>query len=217
VKFTEDLAEQTTAATDIILALVAGASVLFLRGPELNNSQLWKVNIWSGAFGLIGLAAVLGAVAHGLVLSQSLHHRIWRVLNLALALAISLFVVAVVYDLWGSPASLTALPVMLIAGATFYLVTLLYPGIFFLFIVYEALSLVFALSVYVFLAIRGELPGAGWMAVGILLSILAAGIQANKSVRVAVIWEFDHNGIYHLVQTVGLFFLAAGLKLSLIS
>jgi hypothetical protein len=216
VKFTKDPAEQTTAITDIILAFVAGGGILFLRGPVLNNGELWKMNIWSGALGMIGLAAALGAAAHGLILSQSLHHRIWRVLNLALALAVSLFIVAVVYDLWGFPASLSALPIMLIVGLGFYLATLLYPGIFFLFIVYEALSLVFAFGTYVFLAIQGELKGAGLMAAGILLSIIAAGFQANKAVIVAIIWKFDHNGIYHLVQTVGLLFLVTGLKLSLI-
>jgi hypothetical protein len=105
---------------------------------------------------------------------------------------------------------------MLIVGLGFYLATLLYPGIFFLFIVYEALSLVFAFGTYVFLAIQGELKGAGLMAAGILLSIIAAGFQANKAVIVAIIWKFDHNGIYHLVQTVGLLFLVTGLKLSLI-
>jgi len=53
------------------------------------------------------------------------------------------------------------------------------------------------------------------MAAGILVSIIAAGIQANKSVIVTFIWRFDHNGIYHLVQIVGLLLLFAGLRKSL--
>jgi hypothetical protein len=161
------------------------------------------------------LAAALGFVAHGLVLSQSLHHRVWLVLNLSLALAVSLFVVAVVFDLCDFAASLRVLPIMLTAGLGFYLATLLFPGIFFVFIVFETLSLLFALAAYVFLAVKGELSGAGLMAAGILLSIIAAGIQANKSVAVAIIWKFDNNGIYHIVQMIGLLFLFAGLRCSL--
>jgi hypothetical protein len=101
--------------------------------------------------------------------------------------------------------------------------TLIYPGIFILFIVYEGLALAFALGVYGFLAIAGE-QGAGFMVGGVLLSIIAAGLQASKSIEFTLIWKFDHNGVYHFVQTAfdhngvyhfvqtaGLLFLIAGL------
>ncbi|NNL74749.1 MAG: hypothetical protein HKO68_00280 [Desulfobacterales bacterium] len=217
MKFNTDPAEQTTAATDIIIAFVAFGGILFLRLPVLNGTALWKINIWAAAIGLIGLAATLGAAAHGLVLSPRIHHRIWLILNMALALAVSLFVVGVVYDLWGLAASLKALPIMLVAGLSFYLATWRWPGIFFVFIIYEGLSLFFALGAYAFLAIQEALRGAGWMSAGILISIVAAGIQANKSVRITLFFEFDHNGIYHLVQTIGLLFLLVGLRWSVIN
>lgn len=215
MKFVKDPLEQTTAATDIVLALVAFGGIVFLLGLLLNSGELWKISIWSAAIGSIGLAAALGAVAHGLILSRTLHHCSWLVLNMALSLAISLFVVGVVYDLWGFEVSLKTLPILLITGLGFYLTTLFYPGIFFLFIVYEGVALVFALAAYIYLTIQQDLPGAYLMAAGVLASIIAAGIQANKSVVVTFIWRFDHNGIYHLVQVVGLLLLFAGLRKSL--
>jgi len=215
MKFVKDPLEQTTAATDIVLALVAFGGIVFLLGLLLNSGELWKISIWSAAIGSIGLAAALGAVAHGLILSRTLHHFSWLVLNLALSLAISLFVVGVVYDLWGFEVSLKTLPILVITGLGFYLTTLFYPGIFFLFIVYEGVALVFALAAYIYLTIQQDLPGAYLMAAGILASIIAAGTQANKSVVVTFIWRFDHNGIYHLVQVVGLLLLFAGLRKSL--
>jgi len=215
MKFVKDPLEQTTAATDIVLALVAFGGIVLLLGLILNSGELWKISIWSAAIGSIGLAAALGAVAHGLILSRTLHHCSWLVLNMALSLAISLFVVGVVYDLWGFEVSLKTLPILLIAGLGFYLTTLFYPGIFFLFIVYEGVALVFALAAYIYLTIQQDLPGAYLMAAGILASIIAAGIQANKSVVVTFIWRFDHNGIYHLVQVVGLLLLLAGLRWSI--
>ena len=216
MKFITDPAEQTTAATDLIIALVAFGGIFFLRWPVLDSTALWKINIWSAAIGLIGLAAILGAAAHGLVLAPSFHYRLWLAINMALALAVSLFVVGVVNDIWGYGASLSALPITLIAGLTFYLVTWRWPGIFFVFIIYEALALFFALGAYIFLAIQEQQEGAGLMSVGILISILAATIQANKSAKITLVYKFDHNGIYHLVQVVGLIFLFIGLRWSVL-
>ena len=213
MKLVEDPAEQTTAVTDIILSLVAFGGVLLLQWSPVTAGRLWRIHIWSTAIGLMGLAAALGAVAHGLLLKTIIHNRIWQVLNLALALAVSLFVVGVINDLFSYGLARKALPFMLVAGLGFYLTTLIFPGIFFLFIVYEGLALLFSLGAYLFLSATGE-PGAGFMASGVLLSIVAAGLQARKSILITLIWKFDHNGIYHIVQTFGLLFLIAGLWIS---
>ena len=212
MKLVKDPAEQTTAVTDVILALVAFGGILLLQWSPVNTSELWRINIWSTAIGLIGLAAALGAVTHGLLLKTTLHNRIWLVLNMALALAVSLFVVGIINDLWSYEASRKALPFMLIAGLGFYLTTLIYPGIFFLFVVYEGLALSCSFSAYLFLMVSGK-PGAGFMASGVLLSIVAAGLQARKSIVFTLIWKFDHNGIYHVIQTIGLLFLIIGLRI----
>ncbi len=215
MKYIKDPTEQSTAITDIILALVAFGGILILSWNISHDNESWKIIIWSAAFGLIGLAAVLGAVAHGLVISRTAHNRIWQLLNMALALAVSLFVAGVVYDLWGLAVCFKVLPVMLAAGLGFFGATRLYPRIFFVFILYEGLALIFALSAYIYLAVRGEPAGAAFMAAGILISILAAGIQANKSISLTIIWQFDHNGLYHIVQVVGLILLLIGLRWSL--
>ena len=105
---------------------------------------------------------------------------------------------------------------MLLTGLGFYLATSIYPGIFLVFVVYEGLALIFALGAYIFLSVRGELEGAGLMAAGILVSIIAAAIQAKKSICIRLIWQFDHNGIYHLVQVAGLVLLLIGLRWSVL-
>jgi len=215
MKLVEDPAEQTTAVTDIILALVAFGGVLVLQWSPVNTGELWRINIWSTALGLIGLAAALGAVAHGLLLKTTLHNRIWLALNMALALAVSLFVVGIINDLWSYEASKRALPFMLFAGLGFYLTTLICPDIFFLFIVYAGLALSFALCAEIFLTASGR-PGAAFLAGGVMLSIVAAGLQARKSIAFTLIWQFDNNGIYHIVQTLGLLLIIAGLRISLV-
>ena len=77
--------------------------------------------------------------------------------------------------------------------------------------------MVFALGAYIYLAIEQNQPGAWLMAGGILVSIAAAGIQTQKSVAVKIIWLFDHNGVYHLVQAIGLILIIAGLRWSVLN
>jgi hypothetical protein len=45
---------------------------------------------------------------------------------------------------------------------------------------------------------------------------LMLAVQAKKSLRLTLVWQFDHNGVYHLIQAVGLLFLLAGLRRSLL-
>jgi hypothetical protein len=96
-------------------------------------------------------------------------------------------------------------------GCGFFAVTRIFPGIFFVFIIYEGLALLFALAAYSWMASRGTLDGAVLMAAGVLVSLMAAGIQAVKKIKLKLIWVFDHNGIFHLVQGLGLVLLVMGL------
>ena len=207
--------EITTAITDILLALVAGGAVIFLQCSESN--EIWKINIWSWAFVLMALSGFLGAIAHGLELIEAQHQRIWHLINISLGLTVSLFVIGVAYDLWGQTVAGKMLPWMIVCALLFFLVTRLLPGIFFVFIVFETVALLFAFATYSWLAITAQLNGATLMAAGIMVSIIAAGIQALKRLSIKFIFEFDHNGVFHIVQIFGILLLVIGLRLSLLS
>ncbi len=71
-----------------------------------------------------------------------------------------------------------------------------------------------AMAIYVMLAALIRLPGAVTMAVAIALNILAAALQAS-AVRITVVWLFDHNGVFHLLQTAALLVLGHGLHASM--
>ena len=207
------ITKRTTAATDVILALTAAGCVLYLR--PVGQHEPWKKNVWSWAFGLLALSAALGAVAHGFKMSPAFNNLLWQPLNLSLGLTVALFAVGVVYDVWGQTVARRVLPVMVVTGALFYAVTLLFPDIFLVFVSYEALVMLFAVGAYGILATRGSLEGARLMTAGILISIAAAAVQASESVFLTFIWQFDHNGIFHLVQTVAVALLAAGIRAAL--
>jgi hypothetical protein len=217
IQFIDLPTEQTTAVTDAILALLALGGLVYLL--QIGQSEPWKAGLWAWAFGLLALAALLGAVAHGFKMSAATNWGLWYPLNLSLGLVVALFVVGVIYDLWGLAPAQRALPIIIAVGVIFFGVTLLKPDSFLVFIIYEAVALLFALGVYIWLAFSGQHPGAGWMAAGVLLTIIAAVVQASwdgKAHPLTFIWQFDQNGLYHIIQMIGVVLLLAGLRTALL-
>jgi hypothetical protein len=211
--FIEIPTEQTTAVTDVILALMAAAGAVYLY--RIGQKFRWKTNLWMLVFGLLAIAAFLGAIAHGFKMSSSIQTILWYPIKLSLGLLVALFIVATVYDIWGEAAARRIWPVMVAIGVGFLGITLIWPDSFLVFIIYETVAMLLALGGYTWLAWRGRLEGAGMMVAGILTTIAAAGVQAGKLISFTFIWSFDHNGVYHLIQMMGIGFLLAGLKKAL--
>ncbi len=205
--------ELTTAATDALIAALAGVCVVLLR--QWRERDRWKVGVWSWVLGLLAVAALFGAAVHGFALSDRIQALLWQPLFLSLGLVVALFVVAAVYDWRGRDAARRILPIMLVVALLFYAITRLASGTFLVFVLYEAVAMLFALTIYVSLAVRRSLAGAGWIAAGIGLNIVAAAIQASGAVSITIIWPFDHNGVFHLVQIVAIVLLMRGLVRSL--
>lgn len=215
IQLIDNPTERTTAATDVLLALVALGSIFYLR--LAGGSDPWKTTLWSGAFGLLALGAALGAVAHGLEMSAPTNRRLWQPLNLVLGLVVALFAVGVIYDLWGVIAARRALPWLLGGGLLFFGATQRLPGGFLLFILYQGVAMLFALGTYGWLALTGQLAGAWLMVAGVALTLTAAAVQASQTATLHIRWPFDHNGLYHVIQMVAVLFLAAGLQAALVS
>jgi hypothetical protein len=104
---------------------------------------------------------------------------------------------------------------MIPVAVGFFAITQLLSGAFLVFVVYEAVAMLAALGIYVSLAARRRQPGAALMALAILLNIVAAGIQASGTVRFTLVWPFDHNGLFHIVQMIAVVVLMLGLRQSL--
>jgi hypothetical protein len=203
-------AEQTTAFTDLLLAVVSVTGVIRIVRSGFRIDKK-KTVIWGTAFTLLALAALLGAIAHGFEMSAEMNERIWHPLNLFLGLSVGLFVIGVIYDFGGFKIRTSIFTLILLTGFVFFTITLMVPGLFFVFIIYEAVAMFFAFIAYGFLFFKRKFPGAMLMTIGILISIIAAVIQSIESLSLTIIYEFDHNGLFHIVQIIGLFFLFSGL------
>jgi hypothetical protein len=104
-------------------------------------------------------------------------------------------------------------PILLVSAIIFFALTVIFPdALTTVFIKVEAIAMLFAFVVYTILASRKTIKGAGLMAAGILVTIIAAVIQAIKTIRIIFIWQFDHNGIFHIVQMIAIIFLLQGLQ-----
>jgi hypothetical protein len=201
--------ERTTAATDAVLALAAAAAILVLwrtTPPSFGRA------VWQAALAALGLASVLGAVAHGLELRPTTRELLWHPLYLALGVTMALFVVGAVRDWRGEAAGRRVLLPMLALALVFYGVTRLTRGSFLAFVVYEAAALLFSLGVYLRLATGPARVGAAPMAAALAVSLAAGVVQALRVGPVRLVWDFDHNGVFHLVQLVGLALLLTGLR-----
>lgn len=201
--------ELTTAVTDAAVGILCLAVVWWLVAIPVNAT--WKRALWCWVFGLLGLASVLGAVVHGLELSESVRAVLWRPLYLSLGLTVALFVIGGIYDWRGEAAARALLPWAVGIGASFFALTQLLGGAFLIFVVYEAIAMVATLAMYVFLSTTRRLAGATMITVGIGLSIVAAAVQAS-ALSVRLIVPFDHNGLFHVVQLIATTALANGVR-----
>lgn len=202
--------EQMTALTDLFLGFFAAYAAM-----RLAAFAGFKPQVWTWVFGLLALASFLGALAHGFEMRQSINALLWTPLNLSLGLALGLFVVGAILDLSGEDTARQILPFMLALGIALFGVTLIYPANFLTFIIYETAAMIFALGAYLFLFYTNATLGAGWMTLGVFVTIIAAIAQTIGKAGKSMLWYFDNNGVFHLIQTVGLILLLTGIMKSL--
>lgn len=209
---TESPTELTTGATDAALAIECVVIMVCLRRTATVGQ--WRTALWCWVFGLMAFSSFLGAVTHGLMLPNPTRTGLWMPLYLSLGVLIALFMVGAVYDLRGRIVAARLIPWSIGVGAAFFGATEFFAGAFVVFVIYEATVMVSALAIYLFLATTRRLKGAWVVATGILLNLFAAGLQASN-VSVRILFAFDHNGVFHLVQMVAAATIGLGLYLGM--
>jgi len=205
--------EQTTAITDVILATVASYGIFSVYKSGFHIDR-YKSLIWIWAFSFLSIAAFLGSIAHGIKMPEGINKLIWHPLNLLLGMTVALFLIGVIYDLKGSKLPRSLFILIIFSGIVFFTITVIFQKLFFVFILYESVAMLVAFISYLILITKKRLPGASYMAFGILFSIIAAIVQSIPSIKLFLIWEFDHNGLFHIIQIPGLFSLFSGIAKS---
>lgn len=204
--------ELTTSATDALLAIECAVIIaLLLRTAPADR---WRTTLWCWVFTLLAIASFLGALAHGLEMPKPMRTALWTPLYLSLGILVVLFIVGAVADWRGKMAAKRLVPWGLGVSAAFLGLTALLGGPFIVFIVYAATILLSALAIYTFLAVTHRLQGAAVIALAILLNLGGAAVQASN-LSLQLVFPFDHNGLFHLVQIVSTAILGLGVHLGM--
>ncbi|WP_444927735.1 DUF6962 family protein [Microbulbifer sp. TRSA002] len=211
MKIVHDEIELTTAATDLGLAFVAIYGVLYLL--IYVNGPSWKRDIWICFFSFMFIVSLMAAAYHGISLSPSARHFLWYGVLVLFGLLISTFVLAVAVDFIGEGFSKRFIPVIFGIYLAVLIGSMFLKDKFLGFAIYQMLISSVALVVYIAISVAEKkyLPGSWLMALGALISIVAMLIQINGTLSFEFIWKFNYNGIYHIVQTVGIACFIIGL------
>ncbi len=209
MQFNSPATELTTGATDATLAFLCVFIIARIRKCRARSP--WKAGLWSWVFGLLAASSFLGAAAHGFALSSGSRNLLWQPLYLALGVDVALFVLGAIADSHGDKCARRLLPLVLVIGIVFYSLTAIIGGNFLVFVIYEGVAMITAMLIYASLALRRSLPGAGTIASGVALTLIAAGLQSS-ALGFTLVWPFDHNGLFHLVQMPALVILGSGLR-----
>jgi len=204
--------ELTTAATDAALAVVCLALLASLL--RLSVDTPWKRAIWASVFVLVAISAGCGAVVHGLDLPPSMRAALWKPIYFSMGMSVALFLVGAIGDWRGEQAARAWLPWAVAAGTGVFVLTQISGSGFRAFIACEAAAMTTSFVIYLRLWIARKLAGAGTVAIGVALTLAAAAVQAS-SLGVQVVWPFDHNGLFHLIQIASVLVIANGLGRSL--
>jgi hypothetical protein len=215
MNFTQIPTEQTTAITDLLLGIVALWLTIRIRTKTYEFDKK-KALIWISVFGCLAIAALIGTIAHGIEMSKETNLLIWHPVILSLGLTVALFAAGAIYDLNGFYLPTVTILILLLIGIFFFIITLMGPGSFLVFIIYEALAMIFALVTYTVLTLRKKIVGGVFMIAGVIISLVASVIQTLDFVHLTIIWPFDHNGLFHVLQIVGMISLFFGVKIEII-
>lgn len=193
--------EPMTVATDVVLAALAFAFAAALASGPASSGSAARGCLAAG-MAVTGLSALVGALAHGISpANDALRERLWRLTVYVTGLIGAAIVASVAYF-----AARGGVRTALLVFAAVKLVVFVYraarqPEFKVVAADYGA-ALAILLVGAVSELVRRQAPGMTWLIAGVLVSLLAAIVQAR---RFALHRHFNHNDLYHVIQMAALY------------
>jgi hypothetical protein len=199
------LLEPAVALTDLGLALEGIALAALVRGPRATDASLqnWFVLF----FVALAMAAFLGFLTHGFIVHKmSLANRlVWRAILVSIGL-ISLSAWAIGARLiLSTPVARIVTLLVALAFATYAALVVSHQRSFAIAVLAYLPAALFLLTAFVFRLRRAPTPGLRSGIIGLLLTLVAAGVQ-QLGIGLLPAW-FNHNALYHLIQAIGLWLI----------
>ncbi len=201
------ITEPMTMATDYLLAVVAWVLAFRLMTRGRRDASRPAL-LWGSAFLFTGIAAFAGGTFHGftLILSSSVLGALWKVTCYSLGIG-SLALLAGIADAVLSRRWFAVISAAALVKFILYAIELLRSDDFRLVVMDYAISMVAVLVIAAIDWIHRKSRSSPWIVGGILVSFVAAAIQASG---LTVHQHFNHNDLYHVVQIGGLWLLYRG-------
>lgn len=200
MQLNSDPAQLASAASDLLLTVLALFGALRTRRRD-----------WRAAFVLMAAASALGALIHGLERADPDRSWWWWPLDLALAAALVCFGAAAARDRWGTERTRPAWWALGALACVAAGVSRAMPATFLPMLTFQAAVVLCAGVSWSALATSGARPGAGRLAAGCAVALLAGGVGAS-GVRIAGPIPLDANTLFHLIQAPALLLWASGAR-----
>lgn len=194
--------EPMTVATNAVLALLAFgfAARLAHRSAAEGSAAGWCL---AAAMLATGLAAVVGALAHGTdpARGAALRDRFWRAALYTTGLIGAASVASVAFFAARGSARTAILAFAAIKLVVFIVRVARRPEFSVAATDYGG-ALAIMLAGAALMAVRHRAPGMAWLIAGVLVSLAAGIVQAR---RLALHRHFNHNDLYHVIQMAALY------------
>lgn len=195
----------STAVINLLMA--AQCFYLALRIRRLPTRSVGSI-YWYTGYLIIGGGGVLAAIYHAIDLPLWLFRLIYAGI---IALAGTLFL-AVAFDTLPARTAARLKPALLGMAVILLAAVQLEPNRLPIVSGFLGFTVLVGAMLYILRWRDGTLPGAGWMAAGMILTLTGIVLMI-AGVGVTVIWALDHNGLYHVFQMTGLLLFYLGLRL----
>ncbi len=199
--------EPTTMATDYALAVLCGFFAWRLWKVGKGTAQA-SVCSWAAGFACFGLASLAGGTSHGFsaLFSEAVLQELWKLTAYAIGLA-SFFLLTGTFSASIVPSARRF--VMLIPYVQLIVYALwMATHDDFRYVIYDyALTNLCILALQCHAGVSRKALSAPWLVGGVLVSFLAAAIQANE---IALHQHFNHNDLYHVIQLGGMYLFYRG-------
>jgi hypothetical protein len=199
--------EPTTMATDYALAVLCGFFAWRLWKVGKGTAQA-SVCSWAAGFACFGLASLAGGTFHGFsaLFSEAVLQELWKVTAYAIGLA-SFFLLTGTFSASIVPSArrfAMLIPYVQLIVYALWMAT----HDDFRYVIYDyALTNLCILAFQCHAGVSRKALSAPWLVGGVLVSFLAAAIQANE---IALHQHFNHNDLYHVIQMGGMYLFYRG-------
>ena len=201
------ITEPMTMITDYLMGALALVLAVRLLRDGVAPGQT-SIRLWAVALLMTATASFVGGSYHGFIdlLPAPTAAVMWKLTLAATGIGSACLLAAAVYA--GTAGTLQRVLVLLVVGKLAAYLWWIASRNDFIFVIYDyGSALVLVLLLAWFARPTGLTAASGWITAGVVVSVLAALVQAR---RIAPHPQFNHNDLFHVIQMGALYLLYRG-------